>query len=105
MTVVAHLDRDYIAEGDDVKRVGNEWTVESIENSLHITLDMEDAQKVRFRLLDDDGEVYYGGWLLNDEDCIVQEGVLEWGKYDAGCTTIQVRDSSMPTDEWRTDIG
>ena len=79
------------------------WTVDSIENSLHITLDLEGAEKVRFRLLDDDNEVYYGGWLLDDSEATVQEAVLEWGKYDAGCTTIQVK---YPDDtEWRTDIG
>jgi hypothetical protein len=102
--VVARIDRDYIAEGDDVKRIGSEWTVESIRDSTGGVLDLTDAHKVRFRLLDDDGEVYYGGWLLDDVDCFVQDAVLEWGKYDSGCTTIEVKDDK-PGSNWRRDIG
>ena len=106
MTVVAMVDKDYINdEGDEeFNRCGSQWTVESIENSLQITLDLEGAKRVRFRLKDDDGEICYGGWLFNDAECTVQEAVLEWGKYDTGCTTIEVHGYS-PDTEWRQDIG
>lgn len=107
--VVARIDRDYLSRGGYLhgepmeKRIGTEWTLGSIKDSTGGVIDLTDAEKVRFRLLDDDNEVYYGGWLLDDVDCFIQDAVLEWGKYDSGCTTIQVKQE--PNGEWRTDIG
>lgn len=57
--------------------------------------------QVRFRCKDDDGEVYYGGWLLNDHDGLVQYAVLEWAQRDAGCTTIEVKING----KWVQEIG
>ena len=86
------IDRDYISEKDEVSRVGSEgadWAT------------LNQGEKIRFRLKDDDGEIYYGGWLLDDEDCINQESALNYGMYDAGCTTIEVKRNG----EWVQDIG
>ena len=46
--------------------------------------------KTTFKLYDNDDELYYEGWLLNDEECIVQQFVLKWAEVDSGCTVITV---------------
>jgi hypothetical protein len=86
------IDRDYISEKNEVSRVG-------AEGAEQYTVD--EGEKIRFRLLDDDGEVYYGGWLLDDKECINQESALSYGTYDAGCTTIEVKRNG----EWVQEIG
>jgi hypothetical protein len=45
---------------------------------------------VRFRLDDDDGELYYSGLLVDDDDAMSQDAALSFGMNDAGCTTIKV---------------
>lgn len=98
--VVARVERDY--ESDPNERVAPVWTVQQlIDHSEFCSTTDELGDKVRFRLLDDDKNVYYGGWLLNDPHCYVQMIVLEWGKYFAGCTEIQVK----VDDHWKVDIG
>lgn len=57
--------------------------------------------RTRFRLLDDDDIVYFGGWLRNDDYCAVQQTVLSWGTWYAGCTTIEVKING----EWKREIG
>lgn len=51
------------------------------------------AERLRWRVLDDDGEVYYGGW--SDEGEVF--GPLDFATADAGATEIQYRDA---TGEW-----
>lgn len=86
------IDRDYISELGEVSRVGSEGAQQYCVN---------EGEKVRFRMKDDDGEVYYSGWLLDDPDCINQESALSYGMYDAGCTTIEVKRNG----EWVQEIG
>lgn len=57
-------------------------------------------EKTRFRMKDDDGEVYYGGWLHNDDEGLNQQAALEFGMHDAGCTTIEVKIGN----EWKQEI-
>lgn len=57
--------------------------------------------RTRFRLKDDDGTIYYKGWLINDTACLVQQFVLAWAMADSGCTTIEVRVNR----KWVTEIG
>ena len=105
--IVAMVDRDYLwqkwnkegGEHGNTDRRGTVWTAGVDLN----VVDAIKSPKVRFRCLDDDGVVYYGGWLYDDDMSEVQFAVLDWAKYDAGCTTIEVKDSS--TNEWRQDIG
>lgn len=111
-TQVAKVDRDYLnekwnregGEHNNTSNVGVQWTVAE----LHQHSDFDErthtlpSDKTRFRLLDDDGEVYYGGWLLDDDGCNVQMIVLEWGTYDSGCTAIEIRSEN---NEWVRDIG
>ena len=45
---------------------------------------------VRFKLFDDDGELYYSGALSDDDAGENQMAALRWGETMAGCTTIKV---------------
>lgn len=104
----AKLDKDHLwKKGDSTpSRVGVEW-----DTMFHLDYfegrealqQIQDgkAPKVRWRAKDDDGEIYYGGWLLNDDWCITQQIVLSWCTYDAGCTTIEVKLNG----EWKQEIG
>ena len=49
----------------------------------------ETATPQRFRLLDDDGEVYYEGILIDPLDRASGFEPLDWAQYDSGCTEIQ----------------
>jgi hypothetical protein len=40
----------------------------------------------RFRLLDDDGEIYYEGFLIGDEFAPLDD----FGEPNAGCTAVQI---------------
>jgi len=66
------IDRDYITEEGEPTRVGT--TGETINVGIGpiwpeiIDLPVTLGQ-TRFRMKDDDGEVYYGGWLHNDDEC------------------------------------
>jgi hypothetical protein len=96
--IIAQIDRDYITNPKEglLSRVGKEWFVSSNPDER---ADYE-TEKTRFRCKDDDGEIYYGGWLLNDSECIAQQIVLEWARVDAGCTTIEVKID----EEWKQEI-
>lgn len=51
---------------------------------------MAQVDGTRFRLLDDDGEVYYVGRFFGDPDSQEAFGPLDdFGEPAAGCTTIQ----------------
>ena len=99
---VAQIDRHYEYSPDEVSVIGTQWTVkELLKFSEYDPNEPLPTEEIRFRLLDDDDNVYYGGWLLNDSGCAVQSIVLEWGTYYAGCTTIEVKKN----DEWFREIG
>jgi hypothetical protein len=97
--IIARIDRDYITEPSDElpSRVGIKWTDEQWPNKEY----HYEFNKTRWRTKDDDGEIYYGGWLLNDGECIAQQIVLAWTQRDAGCTTIEVKIDG----EWKQEIG
>lgn len=52
--------------------------------SLHDQVEMPH----KFRLLDDDGEVYFEGWS-NDNNSERAFEPLDWAMADSGCTEIQ----------------
>lgn len=104
--IVARIDRDYLYDGKDSipNHVGTHWTSGTVMEHMdlgQVDTDYFPTEQTRFRLLDDDDEVYYEGWLLNDWECAVQITVLSWGTYDSGCTTIEVKKN----DEWVREIG
>lgn len=99
--IVAEIDRDYTNStepGDTVpSRVGQTWAIGD-EYAAELFGDDSPSRtsKVRFRCKDDDGEVYYGGWLLNDSEGEVQLTVPNWCMFDAGCTIIEIK---VPADK------
>lgn len=46
---------------------------------------------VRFKLFDDDGELYYSGVLSDDDECENQIAALRWGETMAGCAIVKVK--------------
>ena len=85
------IDRDYI-NGDDVpSRVGRSY-------SWHPSM-RNHPETVRFRALDDDGEVYYGGYLLEAVDGeSTGSNLLDYVMRDAGAVCLQVREG--PNEAW-----
>lgn len=106
--IVAEIDRDYITKELEMPtRVGKKF---DMLDSFTATLLPHLPPKVRWRCKDDDGEIYYGGWLLNDNQCEVQIEVLRYCMHDAGCATIEVRHIDPSSDpeakpEWIQEIG
>ena len=101
---VAVVDRVFPAVSDcEDEVIGHtEWTTREVENYFGDEAPEEYPRtKTRFRLKDDDGIVYFSGWLLNDDYCAVQQTVLSWAEWYAGCTTIEVRENG----EWKQEIG
>lgn len=108
------IDRDYLNTGKyaDESRVGHHEEhsripvvaamigLESEELPSHAE-DGTELPLVRFRLKDDDGEVYFGGELHDDDECLNQSAALSYGEGDAGCTTIEVKRDN----EWVLEIG
>ena len=84
-----YIDKDKI---DDGKAVG-QW------NSYN-PMDFETCKKLckeRFRMSDDDGEVYYYGW---SNDSSSSDPLDDFGMPNAGCTTIEYLDHEIQ--EWDT---
>lgn len=85
------IDRDYINVGSDAQhsRVGIGETATSFHRGVAVA---EVSNPVRFRVLDDDGEVYYGGaisraWIDGEEELAFSP--LAWAMGDAGATELQ----------------
>lgn len=97
--IVAKIDRDY----QELGCVGLSWSKGEIDEQSELgALDFTNVPTQRFRCLDDDEIPYFGGWLLNDNWCEVQDAVLRWGMRDSGTTIIEVRDKK--TGEWKREI-
>ena len=47
----------------------------------------------KFRLYDDDGNLYYQGVMYDDGSEVQAFAPLQWGAYDAGCTTMRVQNA------------
>lgn len=59
------------------------------------------AATTKFRLYDDDGNLYYQGRLCDGDYADSQFDALRWGEAFAGCTTIKVQRDG----KWEQDIG
>ena len=86
----AKITKDKLVDGTIIteSHVGTRWG--STEN--------QNGPLVKFRLLDDDGEVYYYG--EGDDDSL--EVVFNWAMRDSGCTSLEVRDANG---NWQPTIG
>lgn len=80
------------------------WNSVTIRTGL--TVDMVPTPHTRFRLLDDDGEVYYVGvcsrdWFVNaSEDEAYMP--LKWAEADAGATSLE---EEQDNGEWKAIFG
>lgn len=54
-----------------------------------------------FQIRDDDGELYYTGRCIDDDEAVSQSAALEWAAAFAGATTIKVLRSGA----WVQEIG
>jgi hypothetical protein len=105
------IDRDYLAENGEPTRVGygqvSKDQVEAdlgmvVARQINVETDLKASdieQPVRFRTLDDDGGVSYGGvvsydWLLGAEDEAYH--ILKFAEADAGDTDVQFRATDLP---------
>lgn len=70
------IDRDYL-DGGDIDTCSRSW-----DDKLASTA------TVRFRMLDGDGQVYYGGRCTPEVEF---QPLHDFGTPNAGCTTIQFR--------------
>lgn len=91
------IDRDYLADAPEQSDVGRGQYDEGAPAPM----------SYRFRLLDDDGEVYYGGRydaaaLDDDEAYGGLYQALKWGASNAGCADLQVK---TPAGEWESIYG
>lgn len=108
------IERDYLAEEGDESRVGYHEehsripaSMVAIGNQSQPLPNMDSVVEgqmlplIRFRLKDDDGEVYYEGILHDDDDCENQEAALAFGANDAGACIIEVARHG----KWVQEIG
>jgi hypothetical protein len=95
------IDRDYICGAGEVSRVGvaGDKTGDGVFDPVR-HLPAAGLAKIRFRMLDDDGEVYYGGWLHDDDECLNQIEASRFGEVDAGAIWIEVKRNG----EWVREI-
>lgn len=61
----------------------------------------EERCTTRFRVKDEDGEIFYLGWLLDDDQAVSQSAALRFGEADVGVTAIEV----WRYGRWVQDIG
>ena len=61
---------------------------------------MPDGPEARFRMYDDDKELYYEGVLGDDPYSENEMEALNYGIWDAGCTIIEV----MRNGTWKREI-
>lgn len=107
------VDRDYIDLTDmgiplrtGYGQTADENNPDAYDVTIRTDLRAADViDPVRFRILDDDGEVYYGGavsrsWLDDARDPAY--AILKWAEADAGATDFQVRDADG---NWETIYG
>lgn len=50
----------------------------------------EDDFTMKFKLYDDDGELYYDG-VSTEGDVETEVAPLDWGRWNAGCTYMKVK--------------
>lgn len=92
------IDRDYLTQGEG-NRIGIGQTEGDAGGFYRVTItkDLKASDvinPVRFRTLDDDGEVYYGGsisaeWINGAEEFAF--GPLAYAQADAGATELQYK--------------
>lgn len=113
---IAEVTRDYEAKREEFTSnvVGTTWSMESVNRAGHFWMihqgesvytnsPPDTTKKVQWKLYDDDNNLMYGGWLYDDPECVTQMAILSWGGYDAGCTTLKIKNPQ--TKKWEQVIG
>lgn len=91
------ITKDHIKDKDEE---GREGVTGEIWWDLGGSFDLPKGPKHRFKMYDDDGILYYEGWLHDDDEGLNQLAALNYGMGDAGCTTIKV----FVNGEWVQEI-
>lgn len=94
------IDKDYINENNSRSGVSGESVNIGLPYNPEF-VDLPEGPAVRFRMKDDDGNIYFGGWLNNDKEGLNQQAALAYGMHDAGCTTIEIKVG----EKWIQEIG
>lgn len=55
-------------------------------------------QGKRFRMFDDDGELYYEGYVVGNEEA----PLIDFGRPNAGATEIKIYEGQETKEKWRT---
>lgn len=88
------ITKDLISDDDEPSAVGKVGP-HNINPALLATLKTVPAAAVRFRMLDDDGSIYFHGLIVGDYDGF--EPLDSYGRPSHGCTEIQYRESAKWT--------
>lgn len=107
--IVVKITKDHLADEDTTANVGSaeglSFTKEEIVANLwgiENEREMKWAKEsVEFRLLDDDGELYFEGWIIDDEEALTQQVLLKWAEKDSGCTQLLIKRGKS----WYQEIG
>lgn len=98
-----HLFRNKITEESDegMVRIGavtqhdeptDNFDMEKAKEELVSKLTASPRQGIKFKLYDDDGELYYSGRYIGPDDSeTAQFSPLDWGTWNAGCTYMKVK--------------
>jgi len=90
------ITRDYFAD-PDAKRGTNSNAVGIVGPcAARLTAQqiIEHPDAKRFRMLDDDGEIYYEGYIVGSDELAP---IDHFGEPNAGCTSIQVQENGAWT--------
>jgi len=63
--------------------------------------ELDKTKYIKFRCKDDDGNTYYSGVMVDNDNCDAQEDILNWSMNDAGCVLVEVKRG----DKWVAEIG
>lgn len=85
--------KDHIADKD--AREGSNLNAKGVTGPREVELTAEEIQKhpdrEYFKMYDDDGELYYEGYFVGDDDAEGFEPLDDFGMPNAGCTSIKYR--------------
>ncbi|NUH84770.1 hypothetical protein HUN92_13680 [Bacillus firmus] len=87
------ITRDFIRDKDEKGQVGNESVRQTGLNAMFMSEEDQEkciykGGKIKVRLLDDDGNIYYHAHV--DDDDFSCELLLDWGMGFAGCTSLDM---------------
>lgn len=114
--IVAEIDKDYLDVtkdlGPEYNRVGHKFEMLGKVpayregKTVKVDVDVSNWPKVRWRTKDDDDDLCYGGWLLNDSEGEVQLEVLRYCMADVGATIIEIKGCDKALNVgWVQEIG